>query len=650
MFALLIFLAVAVLTGSLTGRVRDQRETVIKNAQVTQSLYEFSRKLSGASSADDVLWAAAAHLHATFGGRIVLLLAEGDELQIRAAWPPDAQLDAAALGAARWAQQKKEPAGWGTGTLPRVPYQFRPLIAARGPIAVCGFEPHSADEPITAEDERALTAILDQTAIALDRALLAREAVNAATMQENEKVRDALLDSLSHDLRTPLASIAGAATSLRALGDKMSPSERLELLSSIEEETARLARFVANLLDMSRIEAGGLKVNRDLVDVADVVQGAVERSRKAFPKQPVKVSLAANLPFVRGDDKLLEQVLFNLLDNAHKYAGDTGATVHARQEGAEVVLSVTDEGPGIKPAELERIFEKFYRGGRADGRKAGTGLGLSICRRLVEAMGGTIVAQSPAVRRRGARIRRAPSRRAGRDSPAETDRMKEPRVLVVDDEPQIQRFLTVALSAAGYEVQTAETGAQALRLAATGAPDLIVLDLGLPDRDGKDVLRDIRQFSKTPVVVLSARDREADKIQALDLGADDYVEKPFGIGELTARLRAALRHAAHEAQPVQRVEIDGVAMDFDKRLVTRDGAPIKLTPKEYDLLAILFRNAGRVVTHRQILAAVWGPAHSEDTQYLRVFIGQLRAKIERDPTAPKIVKTEPGVGYRAAEA
>jgi two-component system, OmpR family, sensor histidine kinase KdpD len=404
LFALLIFLAVSVFAGSLTGRILDQRETVIRNAEVTQSLYDYSRKLSGASSADDVLWAAAAHLHATFGGRIVLLVAEGDELQIRAAWPPDAQLDAAALGAAHWAQQKREPAGWGTGTLPRVAYQFRPLIAARGTIAVCGFEPHSTDEPITAEDERALTAILDLTAIALDRALLVREALNAATMQENEKVRDALLDSLSHDLRTPLSSIAGAATSLRALGDRMSPAERLELLSSIEEETARLARFVANLLDMSRIEAGGLKVNRDLVSIADVVQGAVERSRKAFPGQPVRVSLAPNLPFVRGDDKLLEQVLFNLLDNAHKYAGDAGAIIHARPEGGEVVLSVTDEGPGIKPGELERIFEKFYRGGRADGRKAGTGLGLSISRRLVEAMGGTIVAQSPAVRRRGARF------------------------------------------------------------------------------------------------------------------------------------------------------------------------------------------------------------------------------------------------------
>src|ERR1700729_2078767 len=404
LFALLIFLAVAVLTGSLTGRIRDQRETVIGNAELTQSLYDYSRKLSGALSADDVLWAAAAHLHGTFGGRIVLLVAEGDELQIRAAWPPDAHLDAAALGAAHWAQQKKEPAGWGTGTLPRIPYQFRPLLAARGAIAVCGFEPHSADEPITAEDERALTAILDLTAIALDRALLAREALNTATMQENEKVRDTLLDSLSHDLRTPLASIAGAGPSLRVLGDKMSPAERVELLSSIEEETGRLARFVANLLDMSRIEAGGLKVNRDLVSVADVVQGAVERSRKAFPGEPVRVCRAPNLPGRPGDDKPPPQVLSGLLDNARKYAGDAGTIVHARQEGSEIVLTVTDEGPGIKPAELERIFEKFYRGGRSDGRKAGTGLGLSICRRLVEAMGGTIVAHSPAVRRRGARF------------------------------------------------------------------------------------------------------------------------------------------------------------------------------------------------------------------------------------------------------
>ena len=653
LFALLIFLGVSVLTGSLTGRTRDQRMGVIKNAEVMRSLYDYSRKLSGASKADDVLWAAAAHLHSTFGGRIVLLVAEGDELNLRAAWPPDAQLDPTTMTAARWAQQKNEPAGWGTGTLPRVDFQFRPLIAARGPIAVCGFEPPSRDQPISGDDERALASILDQTAIALDRVLLARDAVKAAAMQENEKVRDALLASLSHDLRTPLAAIAGAATSLRSLGDKMKPEERVELLHSIEEETARLSRFVANLLDMSRIEAGGLKVNRDFVDVADVVQGAVERSRKAFPKQPVKVNLAPDLPFVRGDDKLLEQVLFNLLDNAHKYAADGGATIHGRREGETVVLSVTDEGPGVKPARpREDLREVLPRraSGRPQARHRPRPLDLPGPDRV---HGRNDRRAEPGGAAEGNPHRRASSlgrtfrhRHEGRPMSS----LSDCRVLVVDDEPQIQRFLHVALTAAGYDVVSAETGAQALRLAVTSAPDLIVLDLGLPDRDGKEVLREIRTFSQTPVIILSARDRESEKIEALDLGADDYVEKPFGIGELTARLRAALRHKASVAQPQPRIEIDGVVMDFEKRLVTRDGAQVKLTPKEYDLLAVLFRNSGRVVTHRQILSAVWGPAHTEDTQYLRVFIGQLRAKIERDPTSPKIVTTEPGVGYRAAEA
>ena len=237
-------------------------------------------------------------------------------------------------------------------------------------------------------------------------------------MQENEKVRDALLASLSHDLRTPLSAIAGAATSLRALGDKMSPDERLELLASIEEETARLSRFVANLLDMSRIEAGGLKVNRDLVDVADVVQGAVERSRKAFPKQPVRVNLAPDLPFVRGDDKLLEQVLFNLLDNAHKYAGDSGATIHGRQDGDDVVLSVTDEGPGMKPADLERdLREILPRRPRPTGASPAPGLGLSICRGPRRSHGRHDRRAEPGGAAEGNAHRHPPARRASRRRP-----------------------------------------------------------------------------------------------------------------------------------------------------------------------------------------------------------------------------------------
>ena len=224
------------------------------------------------------------------------------------------------------------------------------------------------------------------------------------------------------------------------------------------------------------------------------------------------------------------------------------------------------------------------------------------------------------------------------------------RVLIVDDEPQILRFLRPALEASGYQVLHAASGHEALRLIANSAPDLIVLDLGLPDMDGKEVIARARSFAAAPIVVLSARDREAEKIAALDLGADDYVEKPFAIGELLARMRAAVRHARTGAAPKSCVAVNGLTIDMEKRLVTRDGAAIKLTPREYDLLCALSVNPGRVMTHGQILTAVWGPAHKDDTQYLRVFVGQLRAKIERDPGRPTIIRTESGVGYRFAES
>ena len=222
----------------------------------------------------------------------------------------------------------------------------------------------------------------------------------------------------------------------------------------------------------------------------------------------------------------------------------------------------------------------------------------------------------------------------------------KPRILVIDDEPQIHRFLGPALDAAGYEPVRADTAAAGLREIARKAPDVVVLDLGLPDLDGKEALSKARAFYKGPIIILSARDRETEKIDALDLGADDYVEKPFGVGELLARIRAALRHKLQDggAEPV--VTVGDLTVDLVKRLVTREGAPIRLSPREYDLLAQLVGGAGKVVTHRQLLTAVWGPAHEQDVQYLRVFVGQLRQKIEADPTQPVLILTEPGVGYR----
>ncbi len=221
-----------------------------------------------------------------------------------------------------------------------------------------------------------------------------------------------------------------------------------------------------------------------------------------------------------------------------------------------------------------------------------------------------------------------------------------PRILVIDDEPQIHRFLSPALDAAGYEPKRADSGQEGLRGIALWSPDAVVLDLGLPDMDGKEVLVRAREFYTGPIIILSARDREAEKIEALDLGANDYVEKPFGVGELLARVRASLRQAADPAARKGPVAAGDVVIDLDRRLVTRNGEPVRLTPKEYDLLGHLARHAGKLVGHADLLTAVWGAAHAADTQYLRVVIGQLRHKLEADPAQPRLIVTEPGVGYR----
>jgi two-component system KDP operon response regulator KdpE len=222
----------------------------------------------------------------------------------------------------------------------------------------------------------------------------------------------------------------------------------------------------------------------------------------------------------------------------------------------------------------------------------------------------------------------------------------KPRILVIDDEPQMHRFLGPALTAAGFEALRADTGEAGLRLIAAGSPDAVVLDLGLPDMDGKDLLRAARAFYAGPVIVLSAREREAEKIATLDLGADDYVQKPFGVGEFLARLRVALRHKLERVGAEAVIVAGDLEIDLVKRLVSRAGEPVRLSPKEYELLARLAEGDGKVLSHRALLTAIWGPAHVDDLPYLRVLVGQLRQRIEAEPSTPKHILTEPGVGYR----
>lgn len=230
-----------------------------------------------------------------------------------------------------------------------------------------------------------------------------------------------------------------------------------------------------------------------------------------------------------------------------------------------------------------------------------------------------------------------------------TTRQPGARVLVIDDEPEIGRAVRTGLAGAHFTVEWAPTGAEGLEQVAQWHPDVVILDLSLPDMDGIEVCRELRTWTQVPIIVLSVRDREADKIAALELGADDYLTKPFSMGELIARLRVALRHAAQSAGSTGTTALfqtGALVMDFERRHVTVDGREVHLTPTEYEVLKYLALNVGKVITHRTLLRAVWGPAYDDEAHYLRVFIGQLRRKIEPDPSRPRYLLTEPGVGYR----
>ena len=303
-------------------------------------------------------------------------------------------------------------------------------------------------------------------------------------------------------------------------------------------------------------------------------------------------------------------------------------------------MQVLDEGPGIPPADLERVFDKFYRVGGADRRRAGTGLGLAICRGFVEAMHGSITASNRTDRPGAAFTMTLPvfvARQERRRRPW-NDRRCRPalRILVVDDEPAILRFLRAGLGSQGYVVIEAATGQAALDAVRQRRADLVVLDLGLPDIDGLEVIRRIRDSgAMLPIIVLSSRDNEAAKVTALDLGADDYVTKPFGIDELLARVRAAQRHRLQQQgeRPVFRA--GDLTVDLVRRIVTVRGQEVKFSPREYDLLRLLVAHAGKVLTHNMILREVWGP--NTDVQYLRIYIRALRQKIERDTEKPEYI-------------
>ena len=502
-------------------------------------------------------------------------------------------------------------------------------------------------QPLPASDRRMLDAFAAQTAAVLERNRLAVRAADAGRLRESDAVRTALLAAVSHDLRTPLAGIKAAVATLRAADIALSPEDRSALLDSAAESADRLDALLSNLLDLSRLQTGSVRPVIEVVSLAEVLP----RALRGVADGAVIDETDESLPLVVTDAGLLERSVANLVENAVRHSPpDVPVRLSAAVvPGGRLELRIVDRGPGVADRDKGRMFAAFQRLGDAPSG-SGVGLGLAVARGLAEAVGATLEAEDTP----GGGLTMvvsmpvpssAGSVAAGRGLPRDD---AVTRVLVVDDEPALARALAINLRARGFEVETAVTGRAALEGVARVHPDVVILDLGLPDIDGIEVLAGIRGWSPVPVVVLSARTTSDEKVEALDAGADDYVTKPFEMNELLARVRAAARRGAVSGAGAAPhvVDVGSFAVDLAAGVVTRDGAQVRLTPTEYHLLEVLVRNSGRLVPRQQLLREVWGPGYEKESHYLRVYLAQLRRKLEPDPSNPRHLITEPGLGYR----
>lgn len=387
-----LFLAASLVTGNLAARLRARIEAQAAIADRTNKLYDFSRRVASAATADDVIWASVSHVATTLRCEAVLLMPREAGLSVVGGFPPEDQLEVRDQSAAQFAWDKVEPAGRGSHTLPMARWLFLPLVAGEQKLGVLGIA-HADDRQLARTDRRLLDALIDQIALALERLRLTEDLAATQLATETERLRTALLNSVSHDLRTPLVTIIGAAGSL-ADTNLPEPSRR-DLAENIREEGERLDRYVQNLLDMTRLGHGALHPRLSDVDLAEVVGSARQRMQNVLRAHRLHVKLPDDLPLIAGDAVLLEQVVVNILDNAAKYAPDgTEIIVSAVARDADIELVFLDQGPGIPRADQARVFDMFFRVAGGDKQRAGTGLGLAICKGLVEAMGGTIRAET----------------------------------------------------------------------------------------------------------------------------------------------------------------------------------------------------------------------------------------------------------------
>ena len=511
---------------------------------------------------------------------------------------------------------------------------------------------------LSTPDGRSVTALFNATPLRSEEGELESFVVTMQDMsplEEHERMRAEFLGMVSHELRLPLTSIKGSATTMLNAAADLDPAELRQFLRIIVDQADNMRELIDDLLDVARIDTGTLPVSPEPAEVARLVDRARNTFLSGGGRDNLSIDLAPNLPLVMADRRRIAQVIGNLLSNAARHSPDSSAiSVGAVRDGAYVAISVADEGRGIPSEQLPRLFRKFS--GNEMSGQGDTGLGLTICRGIVEAHGGRIWAESegPSL---GARftftIPVVEDIGAASGEPAERPRRgqaEDAPILVVDDDPQTLRQVRNALAGADYYPIVTADPEEALRLVVENRPRLVLLDMMLPGYNGIDLMGDIFAIAEAPVVFLSAYGQHETIARAFETGASDYIVKPFTPTELVARVRAALIKG-EDHHPSERLEpyvLGDLTIDYTMRLVSVAGRPVQLTAKEYDILRALSTNAGRVLTHDQLLRRVWGGGKRGNVRTLRTHLRRLRKKLGEQARVPTYIFSEARVGYRMA--
>ena len=471
----------------------------------------------------------------------------------------------------------------------------------------------------------------------------AEEKERAAVRAKNEQLRADLLRTISHDLRTPLTSISGNASNLISNYEKMDAPARKQTFLDIYDDSMWLINLVENILSISRIEDGRMNLSISTELVSEVFEEALRHTNRHSAQHTITVQMDDDLLLAHMDAKLVVQVLINLVDNAIKYTpAGSHIVLSAAAQGESAVIRVSDDGPGI-PDEAKRKghLELFSTGEKTAFRTAAAALGWDWPYAARSSQPTAAPLHCPTISRTAASLLlHCP---LGRFLC-----MNKPLILVVEDDAPIRNLITTTLKTQDYKYIAAATASEALQQATIHAPDVMLLDLGLPDLDGIEVIRRIRSWSAMPIIVISARSEDSDKIEALDSGADDYLTKPFSVEELLARLRVTFRRISmlQNAAGCSVFTNGDLQIDFAAGCATLKGQELHLTPIEYRLLCVMAKNCGKVLTHTYITHEVWGSSWDNDVASLRVFMATLRKKLESEPDSPQYIQTHIGIGYR----